>query len=140
MKFVVGRDAEVLDYTSHNIGHPLAPSCIAFGVIDGDDPGGLLHGGVVLSGWNGANIYITIWMPGCLKRNLIRDCYRYVFNQLGCQRMSAHTKRENLVMRKLFPRLGFEFEGMQKRYFGPSRGEDALQFVLTRDNAQKWMD
>lgn len=139
MKFVVGRDQEVLDYTAQQLGYPLAPSCIAFGVVATNEPNGALHGGVVLSGWNGANIYITIFMPGCMHRHLIRDCFRYVFRELGCQRLSARTKRDNVTMRQLFPRLGFQFEGLQRRYFGPSKGEDALQFVLTRDQAEKWM-
>lgn len=139
MKFVVGRDQEVVALVESKLKVPMGQSIVTLGIV-ADNPGGELRGGVVLTDWNGANIEITIWTPGLMHRHLIAECYRYVFDHLGCIRLSARSRRDNVKMRKLYPRLGFAFEGTQRRFFGPNRGDDALQYALVREAAQPWMD
>lgn len=138
MKFTVGRDAEVVNLVAGELDICMAPSIIAFGIVR-ENPHDPLDGGVVLTNYNGSNVYVTIWMPGSLRRGLIRDLYRYVFRDLGCLRLSARTRRDNAAMRKLLPRLGFEFEGVQRQYFGPGKRHDALQHVLRQSAAERWM-
>ena len=38
----------------------------------------------------------------------------------------------------LFPRLGFEFEGVLKRFYGPLKGDDAFVYRLDRKAAERW--
>lgn len=85
------------------------------------------------------NVEATIYGPGALTRVSLAQGFNYAFNQLGCSRLTVKCNRRNVRMRKLYPRVGFNFEGTMARYFGPDRGDDALVFRITRDNAEKWM-
>lgn len=99
----------------------------------------LLVGGWLLNGFNGFNGDLTIYAPGAMSRRTIRACYAHLFNDHGLTRVSASTRRDNKTMRDLMPRLGFRFEALRRRYYGPFRRDDAFTFVLFRDAAMKWM-
>jgi hypothetical protein len=58
---------------------------------------------------------------------------------MGARRLAATTRRSNKSMQRLLPRLGFEFEGVARRFFGPRRGDDGLRFVLFPEQAGKWL-
>jgi len=99
-----------------------------------------LHGAAIFNGWNGSNIDITIVGPGCLTRGNIRAAYTYVFDQLRANRLTARSARNNKRMLRLLPRLGFTWESVAKRYYGPEKRNDAIVFALFRENAEKWMN
>lgn len=138
MRFVVGRDQEAAACVSRGIGSEVLPPYTAFGVVE-HDPDGPLLGGIVLNDWNGSNVEITLFAPRCFRRHLVRDFYRYIFMDLKAHRLSARCKRSNAVMRKLMPRLGFNYEATIKGYYGPTRDQDALLFRMTCDEAKRWM-
>lgn len=105
------------------------------GTVDGQS----LCIGVVFNSWNGSNIDISLYGPGALRRGAISGVYHYAFKQLNATRVTANTRRSNKVMQRLLPRFGFKFEGISERYFGPTRPDDAIRYVLFPENAEKWI-
>jgi hypothetical protein len=132
---IFGHDQAVAEWAGQNLGAAVCPPFVAIGFAKE----GRLAGACIFNGWNGANIDITIYGPGCLARSSIRTAYRYCFNQIGAQRITARTRRSNRVMRELLPRLGFTQEFVMIKYYGPMRADDAFVYRLTRFNAQRWM-
>lgn len=137
MRLVLGRDAEVGAFASERLGVPIIPPFTSMGVVDDNEQ---LVGAIIYNGFNGANIEITIVGPGCLTRRFIRAAFAYPFDQLGVLRLTGRTKRSNKTMCKLFPRLGFTFEATLKNYFGPTRGDDAVLYRMSRADAAKWLE
>lgn len=136
MNLVVDADALVAEWAQDRLGPLLFTSYRAFGVADG---GGSLRGAMLFHDYNGSNIEITIYGPGCINRRFIRYAFDYAFRVNGASRLTARTRRGNARMRKLLPKLGFVYEGTSKQYFGPNRGDDALNYALFPPAAARWM-
>lgn len=136
MSLVHGRDALVHRYVTDGLGIVIAEPYRAIGSTK---DGKSLNGGVVFNRWNGFDIEIHLYGPGCITRDHLRGVFEYVFVHAGAIRATAITKRSNKTMLKLLPRLGFEFECPRKRYFGIERSNDGMQFVLFPELAIKWM-
>jgi hypothetical protein len=133
---VFGRDDEVARWAAFNLKQVISPPYVAIGFTrDGTH----WHGAAVFNEWNFSNIEITIYGPGCLSPGSIGCAYRYVFNQIKANRLTARTRRSNSLMRRLLPRLGFTYETTLKRYYGPDRKDDAFLFALFPEQAVKWM-
>lgn len=139
-KFVTGRDAEVVAWTSRQIGFPISNASVGLAIVEEEDPTGTILGAVVFTDYTGANVELITCITKVIHRHLIRDCYRYIFDHLKCLRATVRCRRDNAAMRKLYPRLGFKLEVVQKKFFGPNRSDDALQFVLMRSDAERWMN
>lgn len=96
-----------------------------------------LRSAVILNHYNAANI--ELHMVGELRRAILRTCFRYTFDQLKVQRITAMPYRCAIQIREALLRLGFEKEAELKRYYGPSSDDDAIVYRLDRSNAEKWM-
>jgi hypothetical protein len=94
-------------------------------------------GGIIFSGWNGANLDITIYGPGCMSRPMIRGAFAYAFKGMQATRVTARTRVSNSLMRDMLPRLGFVFECELSHYYGLD--DDALQFSMLREYCP-WID
>jgi predicted nucleic acid-binding Zn ribbon protein len=136
VRLVFGQDEQVAAWVCENLGVTISPPFTAIGATR---DGFTYCIGAVFNRWNGSDLEITLYGPGGLTRGNLRGIYHYVFVQCGANRLSAVTPRSNANMRKLLPRLGFEFEGTSKRYFGTSRKDDGMRYVLFPENALKWM-
>lgn len=136
MGVLIGHDAAVAEWVSARTGMHFRPPFVAMGAVD--SRGALTGGFIWTQFYRGGNIEITIaghrW-----QKDFIRSCFRYAFIQCGCSRITARTRRGNALARRLLPKLGFQFEFTQKRYFGPDRNDDGLVFVMYRESAQKWL-
>lgn len=137
IRLVFGEDDRVRTWVSERAEALISPPFVAIGATK--DNGKTLCGGAVFNAWNGHNIDITLASEGCLTRGTIRAIYHYLFVQSKACRVSAYTRRANKKMRAMLPRLGFEFEGVSKRYFGPTKADDAFDFVLFPENARKYL-
>lgn len=135
MIVVYGQDEIVGRWAGHALGAHINPPFVALGFHDGEQ----LRGAAIFNGWNHANIDITLYAPGCFRRNTIAAVYDYAFTQIKATRITARTARNNKRMLRLLPRLGFTWEGVAKRYYGPARRQDAILFALFPEDAQKWM-
>jgi hypothetical protein len=136
LRLVFGADDLVASYVGANLQQIMVPPYTAIGgTVDGET----LCIGAVFNQWNGSNLDISLYGPGALRRGAIRAVYHYAFEQTGAQRLTAITRRSNKTMQRLLPRFGFQFEGTSKRFFGPSKADDGLRFVLFPEQARKWM-
>ena len=136
MPLLAGHDEAVAEWVATNLGVTIAPPYVSLGVLGAD---GVLIGGAVFSGYSGANIDVTIYGPRAMTRAAMRAGFGYVFGQLRCERLTARCKRSNASMRRLIDRLGFKYEGAQRRYWGPDRNDDAMVYGMTRDEC-RWLD
>jgi hypothetical protein len=134
MQLVFGQDELVAQWVGANLGVTIHPP---FTAIGGTRDGMTLCAGAVFNQFNGSNIEITLFGPGCFNRGNVRAMYAYAFGQLQANRLSAKTHKRNKLVRRLLPRLGFVFEGTLKNYYG--LGGDALMFRLDPAVARKWM-
>lgn len=137
MLLVGGSDQIVIEWASQVLNKRFVQPAAAHGVTEAD---GLLKGAAI---WNdyypGGNMELTYVGPNTLRRNVMRDMARYAFGACGVSRVTCKTRRDNLIVRKLLPRLGFDLEGTHPRYFGPKKEDSALIFVLMRHKAPAWL-
>lgn len=130
---VFGHDQAVAHWVFRQIGMRLAAPYRAIGIISPRMPADhALVGGVVLNGYNGANVDITLYGPGCFSRSFCRELSMHVFERLQCTRATARTRRDNAAMKNLLPRLGFRYEGTQRRYYGSRKADDAVVFGMLK--------
>lgn len=137
MQLLVGHDDAVASWMGEQLSETFVPPFGAIGVLDEQ---GTLRGGWLVNGYNGFNADLTIYGPRMLNRSAIRACYSHLFGDLKVLRTTAFTRRDNAIMRNLLPRLGFVFEGLRRRYYGPHRRDDAFTYALFRDTAMKWIE
>ena len=133
---VLGHDQSVADWAGRQFGVTIPPGCVAWGVID---KAGTLTGAIVLhSFYKGGNMEMAM-VGTVMRKDILRRLARYIFGQLGCTRLTARTARRNVPVQKMLRRADFEFEGINKRWYGPEKGDDALVFALFPDKAKRWM-
>lgn len=137
MTLLFGHDETVADWVAkQKFGRPFTPPFTAIGVLDAE---GTLTGGIVFTGFNGDGIELSLAGPGVVRRGAWKAVLQYVFEQLKCSRLQAHTSASNKIVRTQLPRLGFVFEGPARRYYGRDSG---LTFSLTVDDLpafrRKW--
>ncbi len=135
---VAGQDQVIADWAGSLLGVRFQEPYTAFGFVDA---GGSLRGACVFNDYYGAgsNVEMTYVGAGSFTRNTIFFMAKFCFNELQVSRVTARTKRSNVLVRRLLPRAGFAFEATQKRFFGPTKGDDALVFVLFKENASRWL-
>ncbi len=137
MTLVTGFDREVADWAGAQLGVQFAEPFVAVGVLNAS--GDLVGASVFGDYYKGGTIEWTYVGEGTLRPSMLRDLAQYCFVQLAASRVTAKTRRSNKLVRRLLPKAGFSFETTQKRYFGPHKDDDALVFVLHKENAGKWL-
>lgn len=131
MNLLFGHDSVVAEWVAKqaNSKPPVEPYT-AFGFVS---PDGRLTGGCVFTGYNGDTVELSLAGRGAATRACMAAIVSYVFDQLGCQRLQMHTRRNNRhVLRMLAKRLGVKYEGVAKRYFG--KQGDGVVYALTTDD------
>jgi RimJ/RimL family protein N-acetyltransferase len=126
-----GHDKTVAEWVAKQA-HSKAPvpPYTAFGFIDRE---GVLVGGCVFTGYNGDTVELSLAGRVAATRTGWAAIINYVFDQLGCSRMQMHTRRSNRrVLRMLAKRLGVQYEGVARHYFG--KNEHGVVYALTVDN------
>ncbi len=122
-----GADAAIAEWLSQRLGQRMVPPYVCIGMTDDERT---YCGGALFNNWNGFNIDISVAMDRPITRSALRAIHNYVFIQIKATRLTANTKRSNRRARKLLPRLGFEFEGVARRFYGPNKSDDAFCFAL----------
>jgi len=74
--------------------------------------------------------------PRWAERGVIRAIFHYVFEQLGCSRLTTITAKNNKRARKLDEGLGFKLEGVHENGMAP--GVTAISYGMTKENC-KWL-
>lgn len=100
-------------------GAPLVPPFEAFGW----ERNGEIAVGVVANCYTGPDVQITV-AGGPWSRELLRELGAYVYDELGCCRMSFVTEQPAVADMAL--RCGARVEGVIRSCFGPGRDGIAL--------------
>lgn len=98
------------------------------GLIVRGESGGVA-GCVVFNDYSNGNIEMTGVGRGCWTVPIIRELARYVFQTLGCSRVTARTAVSNRRAKRALLAIGFKYEGRMRDWFGH---EDAMVFGLLR--------
>lgn len=125
-----GHDDDVVKFVSDRLGIALFPPYTGIGLLDED---GILIGGAVFTNYTKFNIDGTIYAPGKLSRHIVRALAHFCFVHCGVLRVTVKTRRSNLRVTKMLPKFGFAYEATLRRYFGPQKPDDAIQFRLDRE-------
>ena len=113
--------------------------CTSMGIMIGNE----LIGGLIYNNYmeypTGSMIAISIATvsPRWATRRTLREIFSYPFVQLQVDRLQAITARTNHVTRKLLKRLGFQQEGVMRRYWDGH--EDAFMFSMMPEEAARWI-
>lgn len=138
MQVLFGHDEAVAQWAGAQLGVEFQQPYRAMGVLD--DAGALKGATVFNDHYPGGNIEMTLVGPGVLSWRVQKAIVGFAFQACGASRLTAKTPFRNKKVRRMLPKAGFQFECVQKRYFGPERGDDALVYVLFRENAGRWLN
>ena len=75
-----------------------------------------------------------------ITRGNYRRLLDYVFNFLGCYRLTTIPHREHTKTLIMLPRLGFMHEATLKYYYGVDDSKDGLVYKITKERAKEWID
>lgn len=109
-------DERVARFVGERCGTIVYPPFTCMGV----EQGGRIVAGVVFNCFTGHDVHVTVAGDrGAFSRAFMRAVGRYVFDQLGCLRMSATTEQHAVI--SIAHRLGGRTEGVKRDHFGPGR-------------------
>ncbi len=118
-KIFFGHTAEVAAWVGERIGRKDWFAPMAFGVTKDDE----LVGGVVYDNYRGHDVEMSCaGKPGWLDRWLIRAFFEYPFGHLGCQRVTAIVREDNVHALAFDRRLGFCPQGFIPDWLEPGVG------------------
>lgn len=118
-------DERVARFVGERCGVVIYPPFTAMGI----EKDGEITAGVVFNCFTGNDIAVTV-AGGPFNRNFIAAVGRYVFEQIGCLRMSITTEQEAVI--KIAQRLGAKVEGLKRNHFG--KGRDATILGIVRED------
>tara|TARA_R100001143_G_C3357391_1_gene133302 strand:- start:1923 stop:2336 length:414 start_codon:yes stop_codon:yes gene_type:complete len=115
----------VAQFVSERLGASLCPPFTALGL----ERDGVLTGGVVFNQFEGADVHASVAGTGWT-RGFLRAVGHYVFEQLGCCRVTLTSEHRAVV--KYACRLGGKVEGTLRDHYGPGR-DAVIVGVLRRE-------
>lgn len=104
----------VARFVSSEIGFGLCPPYSTMGL----EKDGMVIAGIIISQFEGADCHVTVAGKGWT-RGFLKAVGEYVFEQLGCLRMTFITEQPHVV--QLAVRLGGQVEGCMRDHFGKGR-------------------
>jgi RimJ/RimL family protein N-acetyltransferase len=117
-------DDRVARFVSQQLGYALCPPFVCLGI----ERDGEVVAGAILNHFEGADVHLTAAGKGWT-RAFLRALGTYVFDQLGCERMTAVTRQDAVVA--LATRLGMQVEGRLRNHFGA--GHDGIVLGVLRE-------
>ena len=136
MHLALGNDAAVAEWLGAKLDTQFHPPFVTMRV---EDEQGKIHGAFLFNNYNGFSVEWSAFGSETIRKPYLRAVMKYAFDQLGVLYLRATTKRSNKRVVAILPRLGFEYEGTMKRYFGPAKKDDALVFRLDREHMKEWL-
>lgn len=92
---------------------------------------------IAFNGYTGTNVDVSFAGKKELSVRVIRVGMTFAFRDLGVLRMTARTRRGNKSLTRGLPKIGFKFEGVMRSYYGPRKRDDAVQFGLLAEDAER---
>lgn len=133
MNLVFGHDETVAAWAATRY-QSFQPCCRALGIVRGE---GALIGAATFHEFNGSNVELCYWGPWSMTLPIARGIARFCFDELKVNRVTVRTARNNRVIKKGMPKMGFRFEGVMHRFYGPNKKHDAIVFGLLREDAKR---
>lgn len=118
-------DERVARFVADRLGFGLCPPFTCMGI----ERDGEIVGGVVFNNFEGGSVHVTVAGEGW-SRSFLRAVGGYVFDTLGCRRMTAVTEYPAIV--DLALRLGGQVEGRLRDHFGDGR-DGTIMGILRRE-------
>jgi hypothetical protein len=119
---IVVTDERVAKFVGERVASIIVPPFTAMGI----EQDSKVVTGIVFNHFTGCDVHMTIagrrW-----PRGFLADIGAYVFDQLGCIRMTAITEQPRVV--RMATRLGGELEGCLRNHFGPGRDGFVVGFL-----------
>lgn len=107
-------DERVARFVSERTGCGVCPPWTCMGL----EREGEIVGGVIFHCYEGAAVHVTVAGKGWT-RAFLRAVGRYVYDQLGCERITVTTEQPSVI--GYAKRLGGQVEGLLRSQFGPGR-------------------
>ena len=111
---MIATDFRVADFIASRLDIVPCPPYTAMGI----ERAGEISAGLLFNCYEGRNIHVSAAGSGWT-RGFLQAVGQYVFEQLGCTRMTFTTEQEAVA--KLGEKLGGVREGLLRDYFGPDR-------------------
>src|SRR5688572_16958152 len=102
MRLVVGSDQEILEWASAVLGRPISKAAAVFGIVNTQET--LCGAAIFTDRYLKGNIELTLIGKGCLQKGILKRLAEYCFKECGQERMTAKTRRGNVIARKLLPK------------------------------------
>ena len=83
----------------------------------------------IVNGYGHGNCFLTLVITGPVTMGQARYLFRYIFEQLDCQRITATTLTTNGRAIHAMRKMGFRYEGILRGYYN---GRDAAVYGLLR--------
>ncbi len=117
-------------------GYPITGPFVALGWVKDTK----IVGQAIFNDYTEANIEIHLNYPRGITKSKIREVYKYVFETLKCERLTAKPFCNNKKLLQLLIRLGFEYECTQERYYKhDGKIIDAMVYRLMKEKIPKWV-
>lgn len=123
---MLGHDDAVAAWAAERLGCHFSRPYVGIGRIDDS---GTLVAAAVYTAYSHTNIELNLYAPNRAAQRHWWGyvAYTYPFEEIGVLRVTMRTRRSNKVTRRLLERFGV-FEGVQRRFYGPTRADDAFTF------------
>lgn len=116
----------VVQWAAFRLGANISVPCVHWG----HEVNGKLAGVIVFSCYSGHDIEVSVaGEPKAWTRRFLRHVARYVFDTLGCSRVTVRTSKQDVA--KLVLRLGGTIEGHMRDFYGP--GKNAIALGILKD-------
>ena len=112
-------DERVARFVGDRCGSIICPPYTCMGI----ERAGEITAGVVFNCFTGNDIAVTV-AGGPFNRTFIAAVGKYVFEQVGCLRMSITTEQPKVI--EIAQRLGAKVEGLKRNHFGKDRDGTVL--------------
>lgn len=118
-----GANAGLLAWVSDHLGTDFTRVFMTLAVVEADE----LRGVAVLHNWSKCDIELTYYGPRTLSPSMVRALTEAAV-RAGVQRMTVRIHRRDKRMGRGLQALGFRWEGIQRRMYGPTKADDAILY------------
>ena len=128
------------DWFIRNTGNPISPPYAAVGFLKNRD---LLSGVAIFNDYTESSVELHLYAPGCMNKVSIKYILNYIFNTLKCNIFIVKPFRSNKKLLKIIAKIAGNYKSYRctiEQYYGPTREEDAILHVFTREWAKKWIN
>ena len=123
---IVGRYDGIVGWIKDRLNAQVEGLYTTIGVLNED---GALLGGGVLHNWTRYDMELTYFGPETMTRRVFHKIAE-ALEEANCHRLTIRVPRGHRKTLVSLPRLGFKYEGTQRRFYGPRKADDAISFGI----------